>query len=299
MRQTDSFEGLVGDLAMPPHGEFYSGAGDDVSAWGDGVYLGMFRSDFALLMHRGRPSEDAVVAAVKTATADIIAAGLPNRYGPLADLRTAVPDFIHAIAYELLDGAVTFDVEYFRRPNADRPCMFRFLPRFNGAVAPARLQPVPDGASEAVRFDLPTATRDLFDGARPLWVAADRSSDVAMRFIGEAGIGYDFDFQHTSIKQYVLQQTWDIGWDARGTFSDILLDPMKAALRLRFVRLQIQTRSHLLHQLQTHLDAIGAALQQDLSLKFVGLRSEADIAKAERALQAGEANIVDLLHMQP
>jgi hypothetical protein len=297
MRHMDPFDGLTSDLAPPADDESYDVT--DAGEWGEGLLLAMFRDDFALLMERRRPGDSPTVSAAES-VADVIAAGLPSRYGPLVDLRTAVPDFIHSVAYELLDGPVTFDVEYFRRPGTDHPVMFRLLRRWEAAASQhTRLHPLPAGAPESVQFDLPAATRTLLTKARPLWIAAGRSSDTAVRFTGDASIGYDFDYQQRSISEYVLQRTWDIGWDGRGTFSDGLLDPMKVALRLRFVRLQITVRDHLLGQLQTHLRAVGDALHADFTLTFDGLSREDDVRAAERSLQAGDAKISDLLRLQP
>lgn len=296
IRNRDRYEGLIGDLAEDT-AEAHNASTDDVEAgWGDGLLLSMFHDDFAQLMPRGI-STDASRISASEGVADIIAAGLPTHFGPLVDLSTAVGDFIHSVAYQLLDGPVTFDVEYLRRTAAEHPVMFCFVPRWSATQPPrTRLLPPPDGAPAAVRFDLTAETRKRLDEARPVWAAADLPTNTAMRLIGAPG--YDFELQRTATNQAVLQSTWDIGWDGRGTFTDMLLDPMRIALRLRFVRLQIRTRDHLLQQLQTHLDDVGAALQADFSLTFTGFSNESDVAAAERSLELGDTKISELFRLQ-
>lgn len=296
MRRRDRFEGLIGDLAEDPAGEQGAPTDDVEAGWGDGLLLGMFRDDFAQLMPRGISSDASTISASDDA-ANIIAAGLPTHFGPLADLPTVVGDFIHSVAYQLLDGPVTFDVEYLRRKEAEEPVAFRFLPRWGTAqLSRARLLPLPNGAPSAVRFDLAAKTRNRLNDARPVWAAADLHTNTAVRLIGAPG--YDFEAQQAATNRAVLRSTWDIGWDGRGTFTDMLLDPMRIALRLRFVRLQIKTRDHLLQQLQTHLNDVGAALHADLSLTFTGLSNEGDIAAAERSLERGDTKISELFRLQ-
>lgn len=296
MRRFDRFEGLISDLAENTDGEPYAPTGDVEAGWGEGLLLSMFRDDFAQLMQRRLSGHSPIVSATE-GVADIIAAALPTHFGPLADLPTAVVDFIHSIAYQLLDGPVTFDVEYFRRTEAAHPVMFRFLPRWHWSQPPpTRLLQLPGGAPAAVRFDLPAKTRKQLNAARSVWAAAGLPTITAAGLIGEPG--YDFEFQRTATNQSVLQSTWDIGWDGRGTFTDMLLDPMQIALRLRFVRLQITTRDHLLQQLQAHLRDVGASLQANLSLTFTGLSSESEVAAAERSLKDGDTKLSDLLHLQ-
>jgi hypothetical protein len=295
-RRGDRFEGLISDLAEDSDGDQEAPTHDVEAGWGDGLMLSMFRDDFAQLMPRGIPRDASTISASDDVT-DIVAAGLPTHFGPMADLPTAVADFIHSVAYQLLDGPITFDVEYLRRTEAEHPVMFRFVPRWGTKPSSrTRLLPLPDGAPATVRFDLSVKTRKRLDEARPIWATADLPTNTAMRLIGAPG--YDFEVQRTATNQAVLQSTWDIGWDGRGTFTDMLLEPMRIALRLRFMRLQIRTRDDLLKQLQMRLHEVGAALQADLSLTFTGLNDESDITAAERSLQRGDTKLSELFRLQ-
>jgi len=64
------------------------------------------------------------------------------------------------------------------------------------------------------------------------------------------------------------------------------------------VSLQIRTRDHLLQQLQTHLDDVGAALHADFSLTFTGFSNESDVVAAQRLLERGDTKISELFRLQ-
>lgn len=287
--------------------------------WQDGLYSNMFQDDFSRVMPRTYQNDHSFVArAPDQAAEDLITRALPSRYGSNRDLSDALCDFVDDVVSQLLGDFVYFELEFFRPSHDAVPVAFKFRPIPSGSVRMVRrrlIQFVPHDdslpqiqgvsfltldANSIAAFDLPTRTRRLIDRAHRLWGAADRTSDEAVNII-TAGqqLGFDFELQRREIARYILRQTRELGWDGRGLLTDEALDPLKASMRLNFVRLQIRTRDHVLQKLTSALANAGTTLGVDLTLRLEGLTTEEDVEAAEVALRNGERRITDIILFHP
>lgn len=106
---------------------------------------------------------------------------------------------------------------------------------------------------------------------------------------------YNFAVHNRDLDLGVARATRPVGWDARGTFKDRVLEPYQVWRLLQFARTKISLRDFILSALNERLPALTAPFGWKATLAIAGLRSVQDVHRAEEQLAAGTVGMDDLV----
>jgi hypothetical protein len=130
------------------------------------------------------------------------------------------------------------------------------------------------------------ACRGLIAGLRQLSALAPPSVREETR-MGHDSSSFDWTRYHQTQCVALGALTQSIGWNARGSFQESMLEPYFLHRELRFRRFQIELRDSILDKLNEGLRRIGHVLGFSAQLEVCGLPTVDDVDAAERDLVEG------------
>ena len=105
--------------------------------------------------------------------------------------------------------------------------------------------------------------------------------------------GYDVSHQVATQNLAIASTTAPIGWDARGTFGDLVTSPYTMFRQLRFVRFWVEAvedAAGFLNTLTADADLFG---QNAFTFSLRGIPSASDLGKAMERVRAGSLTVAD------
>jgi hypothetical protein len=290
---------------------------------GDGYYEHMLIEDASHLLPFGRGLDDGFRAEVTGTDAkraeSLVCDSLPTQYDRtyLAD---ALREFMQRTA-QLIVGyeSAIYEIDYLvdpANPTAP-PVAFRFEPLQVGSVEHVGrriLQYVPVSMAEkvrrnglgyvelererVVRFDLPKdIERDARRSVRFLASASEqhRAEFALVEQSMRERTDYDASEHHRMSGELLLEATRPIGWNARGLYSDHVLDPYSVWRQLQFKRFKIRLRDSILTRLNEALIVVGGRVGFEAQVELLDVPTLADIDAAEADLRDGRRPLADLI----
>jgi hypothetical protein len=150
-------------------------------------------------------------------------------------------------------------------------------------------------------FSIPTSWKQLLkDTLRALLVISKNPApQFAIKNPLEAASKYYFEAgSHIYAQKLALAAaTRQIGWNARGLFSDEISEFYTLKRQLQFERFKIELRDDILATLNQGLKTSFRKLELDCEVSIKGLLTIAEVEKADAALDAGTIPFADIWNL--
>jgi len=234
---------------------------------------------------------------------ELIRLGLPTHHGEPQDISEAVCDFIdevvHILAYY---GKAYYEIVYFcADENKQKIDAFTFenIPNhciketfgFYWQYLPKKM--IKPNGENIKRFNwLPKKDILVFCIPRQLggirkfrkllselqWLSKCTIPEFAMKDMAaqQQTKGYEFSIYRENQETFLAKMTSQLGWSARGTFSERTLEFYQIYRYLKFEKTKAILREYILHKLNHSLEKVGKVLGFNAKIKLEGITSSHD-----------------------
>ena len=290
------------------------------SRWGD-FYGFMFSDDARQLLPFGHGLDDGFTARAEPSDArldELIRLSLVSGYGTPRTLEDGITRCVEHLGQQLLEADTFFEIDYLTEHlhAASRPVAFRLgwiplgtVDRYRGnqiQYVPAEwgdtrtrrgIHYVDLEEKQLVSVALPRPQRSKLRRFRKVMLAAEGQQSTPHLMLREGSSAFDQGEFRSLLASAFLTGTSDVGWSARGLFSDEMLDPYIVWRHLQFEGFKIHLRDAALAGINEMLSRAGEVLNFAAQLSFTGLTTLNDIARAQSDLKAGTKPLTELLRI--
>lgn len=230
------------------------------------------------------------------------------------DLGSALSEFLRLTMFELcLNGRVVFEIAYLRKkPDAPKDGfdlihlkeqqLFRVFGHWYQFVPSdiAQEQNVPQRihlpAENLAVFTLPGHLKRMVSKTMTALSAVSdhRWHDLATKAHSEQ-LPYDFSTHERSMRLALAEAVKEIGWTARGSFSDKVTNYYSIRQDLRFKLFLLEVREALLAQLNALLKCAGRALGWSAQLSISGMTTRSALERALDQLASGKKPFTEIM----
>jgi hypothetical protein len=230
------------------------------------------------------------------------------------DMERALSEFLRLTMVELcLAPRVVFEIVYLRPKAGEPPVAFELFLVNARQIVERRghlFQTVPAEIARERKVDelisLPPENLAVFtlpsELARPVasaMQALSALSDHRWHTLAldaqKQRLPYDFSIHERSMKLALAEALRAIGWTARGSFNDKVINYYWLRQELRFKLFELAVREALVGQLNTVLQRVGAVLGWSAQLSISGLPGRTDLERALDQLASGAAPFTEIM----
>jgi hypothetical protein len=145
----------------------------------------------------------------------------------------------------------------------------------------------------------PPDYKDVSQRIRELkWLGARQYPDFLVPSLDEpeaSRVPYDFERFREAQERALGASTRPMGWNARGLFDRTQTGYYYCARELRFQRLKITLRDHIVSRLNWALERAGQQIGFQARVLLEGLPTLSDVVRAEELLAAGETSFKEII----
>jgi hypothetical protein len=113
----------------------------------------------------------------------------------------------------------------------------------------------------------------------------------------QSKIPYDFKMHDRAMKIAMVDLLRAVGWNARGTFNDVVLSYYWIQREILFERFKIELRDAILVGMNELLQRVGKKLGFEAELKVTGLPTVRDTEEARIKLSSGEIPFTEIMNV--
>jgi hypothetical protein len=240
----------------------------------------------------------------------LVAAALKSRdRGWRDELSSSLADFVRECTQSVIAvGEAIYEIVYFSNPVDQKLVAFEFEPIRPFTVKSRRgqfIQQIPQktaerlGISNSINlpsdsilvFQLsPALRKGLEETLQGLVVLSKKlMPEFALNNLGEAASRFNYDSanQIYARKLALAEAGKAIGWNARGLFTDDMLEYYSLKRHLSFEKFKIELRNSIVQALNEGLKRVGQHMGFEAQIRLHGLPTLSDVERAESELAAG------------
>jgi hypothetical protein len=201
-------------------------------------------------------------------------------------------------------GRAIYEIAYYRRGQTPVAfVLFHLDPRFVFQVRASFVQRIPPGIRIPAET-LSAETTEITDHERPLdpnrllvthWPPDYKDVSQRIRELKWSRVPYDFERFREAQERALGASTRPMGWNARGLFDRTQTGYYYCARELRFQRLKITLRDHIVSRLNWALERAGQQIGFQARVLLEGLPTLSDVVRAEELLAAGETSFKEII----
>lgn len=282
-----------------------------------GMYRHMFVEDLTHLFPFRSNGNEAFRVALNPTDADVhelILDALPTHYGRARTLEEGLRDFGEMGVFELVDGPLVIEVEFFSDADGNPARAFRLNLLPNVTMWRSRRglrQWVPNDASPhrfgqlhfvdldpdcMVVVDLPRSARRIMKRSLEAFGAVDalHQASVDLTTAQPPVRGFDVRAHRERSDSFARRASRDLGWDGRGLVMDGMAEPYVVWRRLRFARFRSIVLEAILRGLQEALIVAGERLGFVAAVELDGVLTSHALDAVEREFQTGSRSLMEI-----